>query len=188
MKKNLVIILVAVIIVIGGVVFISSKSKQGEEIVSSTQPTEELTQIEESATIEEPKDKIEEPESSPSNSFSLGGSYKCTYTIEEGMKVTTYVKNGKMRTEIPLEGGDTNISLYTDNKVYQWSDKEKEGFFISVEEAKNQPGTEVQDPDEYLEEIKNKYKLDCKNIDVSDSLFTLPKDIEFQDLSQSLNQ
>lgn len=188
MKKNLIIILVIVAVAIAGIFVFSSKSKQGEETISPAQPAEEMAQTEEPATIEESEDKIEEPESRPSNSLSLGGSYRCTYTIENGIQVTTYVKNGKMRTEIPLEGGDTNISLYTDNKVYQWSDKEKEGFFISVEEAKNQPGTEVQDPDEYLEEIKNKYKLDCKNIDVSDSLFTLPKDIEFQDLSQSLNQ
>jgi len=93
-----------------------------------------------------------------------------------------------MRTEIPLGGGDTNISLYADNKVYQWSDKEKEGMFMSVEEAEKQQGTEVQDPDKYLNEIKNKYKLDCKNIDISDSLFAAPKDIQFQDLSESLNQ
>jgi len=53
------------------------------------------------------------------------------------MMVTTYIKDGKMRTEIPLRGNDTNISLYTDNKVYQWSDQAKQGAFISVEEAKN---------------------------------------------------
>ncbi len=181
MKKNLVIILIVVIIIIGGVVLISSKSKQGEEIISPTQLAEESMLVEESILPEE-------PEISSSDQLSLGGSYKCTYTVEEGIKVITYVKNGKMRTEIPLENSDTNISLYTDNKVYQWSDKEKQGIFMSVEEAKNQQGTEIENPDKYLEEIKVKYQPDCKNIDLNDSLFIVPKDVLFQDLSQLLNQ
>lgn len=181
MKKNLVIILVAVIIVIGGVVFISSKSKQGEEIISPTQLAEESMLDEESISSEE-------SQINSLDSLSLEGSYQCVYTIEEGLKVITYVKNGKMRTEITLEGGDTNISLYADNKVYQWSDKEKQGIFMSVEEAKNQQGTEIENPDEYLKEIKVKYQPDCKNIDLDDSLFIAPKDVRFQDLSQLLNQ
>ena len=59
---------------------------------------------------------------------------------------------------------------------------------MSVEEAKKQPNTEVQDPDKYLEEIRRKYQPDCKNMDLPDSLFRVPTDIEFQDLSQLLNQ
>jgi len=177
MKKNLVIILVAVIIIISGVVLISSKSKQGEETILPTQT------IEESMLPEEPM-LPEESEISSSDNLFLGDTYQCTYTIEGGMKVTTYVKNDKMRTEIPLKNGDTNISLYTNNEVYQWSSKAKEGVFISVEEVENQQGIEVQNPDKYFEEIKNKYKVDCKNADLADSLFIIPQDIEFQDLSQ----
>jgi len=194
MKKNLIIILVIIIIIVAGIFVFSSKSKQGEETTSPAQPAEELTPTQEPATTEEPETTqepettTEEPESSPSNSLSLSGSYRCTYTIENGMQVTTYVKNGKMRTEISLPDGDQNVSLYIDDKVYQWSDKEKEGMFMSVEEAEKQQGTEVQDPDKYLEEIKNKYKVDCKNADLADSLFRIPQDIEFQDLSQLLNQ
>ena len=59
---------------------------------------------------------------------------------------------------------------------------------LVLEEAKKQPGTEVQDPDEYLEEIKNKYRPDCRNMDLADSLFLLPKDVQFQDLSEALEQ
>ena len=93
-----------------------------------------------------------------------------------------------MRTEMPIGDDDTNISLYINEKVYQWSEKEKQGIFMSVEEAKKQPGTEVQDPDEYLEEIKNKYRPDCRNMDLAESLFLLPKDVQFQDLSEALKQ
>lgn len=188
MKKNLIIILALVVlalvvVVAGGIVIFSSKSKQGEETIPPIQPGKESALIEEPTTTEELETKTEEPAANL-----LTGSYRCTYTIEEGMKVTTYVKNGKMRTEISLPGDDNNIALYIDDKIYQWSEKEKQGFFMPVEEAKNQPGTEIQAPDEYLYEIKNKYKLDCNDIDLSDSLFTLPEDIEFQDLSQILNQ
>ncbi|HRS22733.1 MAG TPA: hypothetical protein P5562_01095 [Candidatus Woesebacteria bacterium] len=173
MKKNLIIILLVAGVAVGGIFVFSSKPKQGEEIVSSTPSAKESIKTKESKT-------------NPANSLSLGGSYRCTYTLEEGLKVTTYIKNGKMRTEIPLENGDTNVSLYTDDKVYQWSEKEKQGIFMSVEDAKKQPGTEVQDPDEYLNDIKNKYHPDCKNLDLEDSLFTLPEDVRFQDLSEAL--
>lgn len=181
MKKNLVIILVLGVAVVGGLVFFSSQSKQKGETISPSQTNEGTTVTEETIVTEE-------SETNTSTELALGGSYKCTYTMEQGLKVTTYVKNGKMRTEIPLEVGDTNISLYTDNKVYQWSTKEKQGFFMSVEEAKQQPNTEVQDPDKYLEEIRRKYQPDCQNMDLPDSLFRVPTDIEFQDLSQLLNQ
>jgi len=113
-------------------VFFSSQSKQKGETISPSQTNEGTTVTEETIVTEE-------SETNTSTELALGGSYKCTYTMEQGLKVTTYVKNGKMRTEIPLEVGDTNISLYTDNKVYQWSTKEKQGFFMSVEEAKSSP-------------------------------------------------
>ncbi|HOD01563.1 MAG TPA: hypothetical protein PKH50_02490 [bacterium] len=185
MKKNLTIILVAVFVIAGGVFLISSKSKSGEETSQPNQPTEESVSLQESL---QEKMTPGESENNSTNLLSLGGSYRCTYTIEEGLDVTTYVKNGKMRTEIPLGDDDTNISLYIDNKIYQWSTKEKQGFFMSVEEAEKQPDMEVQDPDEYLEDIKNKYRLDCKNIDLANDLFAVPGDIQFQDLSQLLNQ
>jgi len=66
---------------------------------------------------------------------------------------------------MPLEDGDTNISLYMNEKVYQWSEKEKQGIFMSVEEAKNSRGQKSRIRDEYLDEIKNKYRPDCQNMD-----------------------
>ncbi len=187
MKKSLILILVLGVVAVGGIVYFSSKSKSGGNIIQPTQPpVEEISGTEETMITEETT-STKESEANTSNELALGGSYKCTYTMEQGFKVTTYVKNGKMRTEIPLESGDTNISLYTDNKVYQWSAKEKQGIFMAIEEAKKQPGTEVQDPDKYLEEIKNKYKPDCQNMNLADSLFAVPKDIQFQDLSKALN-
>ena len=185
MKKNLTIILVAVFVIAGGVFLISSKSKLGEETSQPNQLTEESASPQESL---QEKTTPGEPENNSTNPLSLGGSYRCTYTIEKGLDVTTYVKNGKMRTEIPLGDDDTNISLYIDNKIYQWSTKEKQGFFMSVGEAEKQPDMEVQDPDKYLEDIKNKYRLDCQNIDLANDLFAVPGDIQFQDLSQLLNQ
>jgi len=174
MKKNLIILLIIVVVVIVGVFVVSSKPKQEQTNLLSQNTGETIV--------------AEETETNSLGSLSLNGSYKCTYTIDEqDLKTTTYVKNGKMRTEILLKDGDVNISLYTDNKVYQWSVKEKQGIFISVEEAKKQSGTEVQDPDKYLTEIKNKYQPDCENIDISDDLFVVPKDISFQDISQLSN-
>lgn len=194
MKKNLVIVLLIIGVTICGIFVFSSKPKLEKENVVSTQTSKKSTpvkelKIEEPATTGKSKNEIQNPEINSSNPPSLSGSYRCTYTLEGGLKVTTYIKNGKMRTEILLESGDTNISLYTDNKVYQWSKEKKQGIFMSVEDAKKQSGTEVlQTPDEYLNNIKNKYKPDCKDTALSNSLFALPKDVQFQDLSEALGQ
>jgi len=67
-----------------------------------------------------------------------------------------------MRTEIPVSGENANVALYTDDKVYQWSTKDKQGVFMTVAAAKQQAGTEVQDPQEYLNTIMIKYQPDCK--------------------------
>lgn len=114
-------------------------------------------------------------------------SYQCTYRIEENLEVTTFVKNGKIRTEINLPTGDKNVSLYADNKVYQWSEKEKQGFFMTIDFAKQQPQTEIQEPEKYLDDIVTRYKPDCKRVNLADSLFVVPTDVKFQDMSQLLN-
>jgi len=145
MKKILIIVLLVIGAGVTGVFVFSSKSKQGKEVIDSTRTTEESAptenqKMEEQTKAEELKNEAQEQETVSPDSLSLGGSYRCTYTLEEGFKVTTYIKNGKMRTEMPLEDGDTNISLYMNEKVYQWSEKEKQGIFMSVEEAKNSRG------------------------------------------------
>ena len=183
MKKILIIVLLVIGAGVVGVFVYSSKQEKGEKAVAPNQVVEETIPTEKAK--EEPEKEAQEQGTVSPDFLSLGGSYRCTYTLEEGFQVTTYIKNGKMRTEIPLGDGDINISLYIDEKVYQWSEKEKQGIFMSVEEAKEQPGTEVQDPDEYLEEIKNKYRPDCQNMDLADSLFLLPKDVQFQDMSEA---
>lgn len=183
MKKILIIVLLVIGAGVVGVFVYSSKQEKGEKAETPNQVVEETIPTEKAK--EEPEKEAQEQETVSPDFLSLGGSYRCTYTLEEGFQVTTYIKNGKMRTEIPLGDGDINISLYIDEKVYQWSEKEKQGIFMSVEDAKKQPGTEVQDPDEYLEEIKNKYRPDCQNMDLADSLFLLPKDVQFQDMSEA---
>lgn len=193
MKKILIIVLIIAGAGAAGIFVYSSRQKKGEETVAPNRVVEESTPTEkakeeEPTKEEEPKKEIQEPETNSLSASSLSGSYRCTYTLEEGFRVTTYIKNGKMRTEIPLEGGDTNVSLYTDDKVYQWSEKERRGIFMAAQEAKKQPDIKVQAPDEYLNDIKNKYHPDCQNMELPDSLFSLPGDIQFQDLSAALNQ
>ncbi len=177
MKKSQILILIVVIaVVVIGVVLLVPKNKQSKETAQSTGLNEESATP---ATSEETN--------LPNQEFS-NVSYRCTYTAEGGLQFTTYAKGKNMRTEVKMSDGDTNVSLYTNDKVYQWSEATKQGIVMAVEAAKGQSGTEVQDPEEYLEEMRQKYNPDCKNMDLVDSLFVVPKDIEFQDVSQLLNQ
>jgi len=183
MKNNLLIIVVVLLVVIGGIILFYFKPNNSQETMGSNS-----LMLESVPTTVGNILTTENSPAMPSNQLSLQGSYKCTYKIEGELQVTTYVKNGKMRTEIPLESDNITVALYTEDKVYQWNEKEKQGMVINVTEAQQQPGLDIQDPEAYLTDIKNKYQADCQNMDLADSLFVIPKDIQFQDISEALRQ
>lgn len=168
MKKSTLLILVIIAAIIVAIIFLAGPKQKGG-----------APSLEESAKPVQEEQKI--------NLLAPNASYKCIYRIEENLEVVTYFKNGKMRTEIKLPTGDTSISLYSNNKVYQWSEKEKQGFFMSIDLAKQQPSTEIQEPDKYAEEMMTKYKPDCQKVNLAENLFVVPNDVQFQDMSQLFN-
>lgn len=145
-----------------------------------------LERQEEGAVQEE---KAEEKEEGEKNSIipEKGISMICKYRVEAGLEFITYIKGELIKTVVPVNG-DENHSLFRDGKVYQWSTKQKRGFFISLEEAKKQPGTEIKDPEKYLDDIKIKYKPDCQKTDISDSIFALPSDVQFEEIGKLLQR
>ncbi|MBI5127343.1 hypothetical protein HZA76_02705 [Candidatus Roizmanbacteria bacterium] len=122
-------------------------------------------------------------------------SLKCVYKDEDGVETTTYIKGGAVRVMMQA-GKDTdqpNNIVMKDKKMHMWSDTSKTGFTYTLEEpkdvtpfptveesGKNKSGTKQEES--VLETIE-KYKDACKPEVVADSMFAVPTDVNFQDMS-----
>jgi len=126
-------------------------------------------------------------------------SLKCVYKDESGTETTTYIKNGSVRIMMTNanENQEYNNILMKEKKMYMWSDKSKTGFVYETIDPKDMtpyptfkvekglepekaPGNQQQDS--IIAEIE-KYKNACKTESISDSLFELPNDVEFEDMA-----
>lgn len=124
------------------------------------------------------------------DALSKSMSLKCVYKDEKGAETISYIKGGAVRVMV-TETGETeqyeNI-LMKDKKMYMWSDKTKQGFTLVIKEPENispvqQTGDEntKQDQESVLAQIE-KYKDACKVEVIADSYFTVPSDVQFQDM------
>ena len=109
----------------------------------------------------------------------------CEFTDETGTVVKSYIKNGAVRVS-SIGNGDNvqaNEIIIKDKKMYMWDSKTKEGFVYSINEENG--NSEAVKSDSYFEAI-DKYKDSCKIATVMDSYFTIPTDVNFQDMSKLL--
>ena len=123
-------------------------------------------------------------------------SLKCVYKNEEGVETTTYIKGGAVRVMMTsaAAGDEQPDNIIMKNKMmYMWNNTTKTGFSLKLEEPKDltpfptvkQDGNAVKKEDQQesvLAEIE-KYKDACKAEVVSDSMFSVPTDVKFQDMS-----
>lgn len=115
-------------------------------------------------------------------------SLKCIYKDERGVQTTTYIKGGAVR--VTMEGvkekDQPNSIILKDKKMYMWDEVNKTGFTFTMTEPVITPGQEVEakksQDAEVLSEIE-KYKDSCKTEVISDSFFSVPTDVKFQDMS-----
>lgn len=130
-------------------------------------------------------------------------SIKCVYKDEKGVKTTTYIKNGNVRvmmtnSEYPEQ---PNNIIIKDKKMYMWTDSTKTGFVFEVEDPSTSPmptfevekrlkpekKPELQQQESILTQIE-KYKDSCKAEKISDSIFNIPTDVQFEDMNKVQEQ
>jgi hypothetical protein len=123
-------------------------------------------------------------------------SLKCVYKNEEGVETTTYIKGGAVRVMMTsaAAGDEQPDNIIMKNKMmYMWNNTTKTGFSLKLEEPKDltpfptvkQDRNAVKKEDQQesvLAEIE-KYKDACKAEVVSDSMFSVPTDVKFQDMN-----
>lgn len=110
-------------------------------------------------------------------------SLKCDYPDPTGKgTITSYIKNGAVFVASMNMGTQGNGSaIIKDNKMWLWNTTTKQGMLFDLNTGNN--GTPaVNQSDKVLQEME-KYKSYCKTDVVSDSLFTPPVDVKFQDLN-----
>lgn len=178
MNKSLPVIIIVILLLLGGGAFLAFKNKPVQPGAVNTNVGQGQTQ--DGNAFTSIKDAL-------TKSLSL----ECTYKDEKGTETKTQIKGGAVRVEAKTttEGKETNSHIiFKDRKMYTWDEATKKGvvFELPEESLQTTPSTEAPSSDNkgesFLADIE-KYKDACKPAVVSDSLFTPPSDVEFQDFS-----
>lgn len=118
-------------------------------------------------------------------------SLKCTYTSGD-IQTVAYIKNGEIRSDVtssknPQANGSV-IMQVKNKKMYYWNGTQ--GFVMTIPDVTvtptgmqaTQAGSNGQNTMSDLE----KYKQDCQPADVADSLFVVPTNVTFKDMSEMM--
>lgn len=167
------------------------KSKTSETSSSAqTSPATQEKSKENSATTNQMQSWID--------AVKVGGGLSCKVTDTKNNTTTTYVAKGKKLHMIGINMGNdqaaTSGEMLSDGAfVYTWDTKTKEGFKMALPSEEEMKNTQEQSPaakapdfstEESIQKLEDSgVKLDCSPKTISDSEFTVPSDVKFQDFS-----
>lgn len=119
-------------------------------------------------------------------------SLQCDYTDASGRKSVTYIKAGAIRSDFNGSNGDeSGVMLMKDGKAYIWNTVKKEGVTMEFDMAQMgrnmKENTQIpgQNPADFVKELEQ-YKQYCHTATVADSLFVVPTDVKFTDLTSMM--
>lgn len=110
-------------------------------------------------------------------------SIKCEFTDDQGRKTSIYFK-GNLARGVYQGSGEMNNFLYRDDKMYLWDEENKEGFIMPIPTSSvtgTEKRSEISDIG-YIEAYEKYWNM-CQITEVDNALFSLPADIQFQDMS-----
>jgi len=123
------------------------------------------------------------------NALVGSGALECRYGFNKGGESITYLKGNDVR--VLFKGDDQNQPgnlLMKGDKMYIWSEKTKQGMMMTIDKDKiNQfqgnANYTYKGRDEIIAELEKEKNL-CQQTNVPDSMFLVPTDVKFTDLSQ----
>lgn len=173
-----------VLILLVGAYFVFSKkdSQKIPDTVTSENQTETKTP------------KTNEAITSIQDLLSRSGSLKCVYTDAMGDEVTSYIKNGSIRTDsYNPTGKEEGGAIMKDGWVYVWEKKRGEGFKMTYD--LNKDNKQNGDPNSYAsfggtDFVKQleKFQESCVSASIDDKLFELPPGVSFTDYSELIGK
>ena len=178
MKNLNPVIVILAILGIGGFIYMNSKNTK--------QPA--MEQKPAAASIQQGRNIFTSIKDALSKSISLKCDYPDLNDPNGKGNITTYIKNGAVRTSnIGLDSqGNGNVIILKDNKMWVWSEGKSEPksegmvFTLNTVTTDNVVGRLPKDDqrEKVLAEME-KYKNYCKTEVVADSLFFPPADVKF---------
>ncbi len=185
-SKNIIIIAIVVVLLLlgAGIYYVLGKSMhQGSEMVKHISPVTPT-----------PKDAFASIQDALAKSMSL----RCDYTDTTGKKVITYIKSGVIRADVSGQVPSANGSvIMKDKKMYFWNGKQ--GFVMTFDMGGMMAGTAaaapsmmqkpssapIPDGSSLMKNLET-YKKYCKVATVDDTLFIIPTDVVFTDMSKTM--
>lgn len=175
-KKLLVAALIVILLIAGIVGYMATQNKK-----SATTTSAQNNQGNQTAPTAATPDFVK--------AMQGAGSVKCTYTYSD-VTTTSYIKDGKIRTEMTAKGV-TNNSIMANKIVYSWANGAKTGIMIdtSALTATVTPGAtgtqNYKDADSLKNDLEN-YKPQCSNEAIADAMFEKPQGVTFTDYSKMM--
>lgn len=130
------------------------------------------------------------PISSVKDMLTASVSMHCEFT-DQGKKSKVDIKNGAVRMDYSgATEQETGSIIIKNKKMYLWTGKE--GYVYDVPDEKGgstgeQSGSQPSQKDDFMKSLEQ-YKNSCRPGVVSDSLFDVPGDVKFNDISKMMQQ
>jgi len=179
MKK--IALVVVALVVFGGLIWFSKGrfGQKSQEAKPSPVPSETKT-----------KERKEEIFGSIRQALEKLVNLKCQYQLESGEKMTIYLKGKDLiRAEVVTKQNQQTITIMKDDKMWFWLPATKRGMVISLAGLQQQglANQQVPNKEKILEEAE-KYKESCQPATIANSLFEIPKEVEFENLEELMKK
>jgi len=180
MKNKIVLLIAVVAVLVGGIWYFKSR------------PTPKSGEIKPSPTPEEVKteEKKEGIFGSIREALEKSVNLKCQYQLESGDKMTVYLKGKDLvRAEVITRQNQETITIMKDDKMWFWLPATKKGMVVSLAGLQQQGLANQQVPNkEKIIEEAEKYRTSCQPATIADSLFEIPKEVEFENLDELMKK
>lgn len=126
--------------------------------------------------------------SSIEDALSKSVSLTCEFTDDEGVKTTSYIKNGTIRVTSYAPGQTITSSeaIIGDDYVKVWDSEKNEGYVFNVVDTAEEDDSLSMNKDSIMAQL-NEYKDYCKTSVVPDSVFEVPDGVSFTDMNNFMN-
>jgi len=179
--KNKIFLVIIALLVVGGLVWFSKglSGQKPQEVKPSPAPSEVKTEEQKEGVFGSIRQALEK-----------SANLKCQYQLENGDKMTVYLKGKDLiRAEVTTRQNQQTITIMKDDKMWFWLPATKKGMMISLAGLQQQglANQQVPNKEKILEEAE-KYKESCQPATIANSLFEIPKEVEFENLDEVLKK
>lgn len=179
MKKVILGVIVLLVLLVGGVLL--NRAKPTSEVADST-AAKSLAETQTNSTAEK---------SSLKSLLAMNKSQKCTFDVESSSG-TNYITGGKMRGDFTAKTGGSTATTHmiVDGQTsYVWMDGQTSGYKMDFSAMQgNSTKGDVNNTGQVNVDPNRDMNYNCTGWSVDNSVFVLPTNIKFADMSAMMDQ